>query len=281
MCSLPIEFAPGARKRYCEIGAGGGPEVPDMGTMVEHLTLLKKDKVRPDAWAHLDPDLDPLAIPRLPGWRAGFGQSEIAQVHLSNEGVGEGDVFLFHGWFREVLRDGSGRWQYRRGAPDINVIFGWMQVGEVIDLERTTPGATLQQYPWLEDHPHLNLPKDLRLSPPAHAIYIAAPRFHLPGISVGIMPGAGVFRRMDERLILTAKGASGRSTWRLPVFFKGGNGVPYLTQFPRSEWWTDVDDGVVLRPVGRQGQEAVLDCRQRPDAAAWIASLLACAAGSV
>lgn len=268
--SLPIDFAPGAQKRYCDIGNGVGLERSDMGTVVEQLS---KGLVRGDAFAHLDPDLDSDVVPRHPGWRGSFGQVETAQVRLANQGIGVGDVFLFHGWFRAVFRDQFGRWRYQPGTPDLNVIFGWLQVGEVIDLERTSPKAVMERYPWLRDHPHLHVPADVRLSPPAHAIYVAADRLCLPGTADLAASGAGVFRKYDPRLVLTAPGASGRSVWRLPRWFKGDSRRPWLTQYPRPEWWTDVEDGVVLRPIGRQGQEAVLDCCNRPEVGPWIASL--------
>jgi len=271
LCSLPIGFAPGARKRYCDIASGVGAEHSDMGKVVEQLT---KGIVQRDAWAHLDPDLGAAAVPRLPGWRGSFGQVETAQVHLVNQRVGVGDIFLFHGWFREVMRDPAGRWRFRPGAPDLNIIFGWLQVGEVLDLEQVHPRGAIERYPWLKDHPHLNLPADLRLAPSAHAIYLAAERLCLPGFASSDVPGAGVFRAVDPRLTLTAKNAGGRSVWKLPRWFKGDASRPWLTQFPRPEWWTDVEDGVLLRPVGRQGQEAVLDCRDRPEAGEWVASLI-------
>ncbi|MGE3109695.1 MAG: hypothetical protein AB7O77_15260 [Phycisphaerales bacterium] len=271
--SLPIDFASGAQKRYGDIGNGVGLDGSDMGTVVEQLTA---GRVRCDSLAHFDPDIDGEAVPRLPGWRGSFGQVETAQVHLANQGVGVGDVFLFHGWFRAVRLDNSGRWRFEPNAPDLNVIFGWLQVGEVIDLEQTSPNAVMARYPWLRDHPHLHVPADVRLSPSAHAIYIATERLCVPGTAGDTTQGAGVFRTYDPRLVLTAIGAGGRSVWKLPRWFKGDSERPWLTQYPRPEWWTDyADSEVLLRPVGRQGQEAVLDCRDRPDAGPWISSLFA------
>lgn len=269
--SLPIPYAPGAQKRYADIGTGVGLEGSDSGTVVEQITA---GRVQRGHFAHLDPDLDDVAVPRMPGWRPSFGQCENSQVHLANQQIGVGDVFLFHGWFRGVHRNLAGEWRFEPGAPDLSMIFGWLQVGEVIDLQRTTPQAALARYPWLRDHPHLHFPFDLGLSPPANAIYVAAETLRLPGTEGGSTPGAGVFRTYDPRLVLTAFGAGGRSVWTLPRWFKGDSQRPWLTQYPRPEWWTDVDNEVVLRPVGRQGQEAVLDCRDRPEAGAWLASLI-------
>ncbi len=269
--SLPIPYAPGAQMRYANIGNGVGLDGSDMGTVVEHLTA---GRVRRDSLAHLDPDLDKAAVPRLPGWRGAFGQVETAQVHLANQNIGVGDVFLFHGWFRAVCRDQTGRWRYQPEAPDINMTFGWLQVGEVIDVHATSPERVFPNHPWLRDHPHLHFPTDLGLSPAANAIYAASERLCLPGVPTGSEAGAGVFRAFDPRRVLTASGIGGRSVWRLPRWFKGDATRPWLTQFPRPEWWSDVGENeVLLRPRGRQGQEAVLDCRDRPEAGPWVASL--------
>lgn len=278
--SLPIPYTPGAQNRYANIGNGIGLDGSDMGTVVEHLTA---GRVRRDDFAHLDPDLDASSVPRLTGWRPAFGQCEASQVHLANQRVGVGDVFLFHGWFRAISQDRACLWRFQSGAPNLSVIFGWMQVGEVIDLQRTPPQVVLARYPWLRDHPHLHFPADLGLSPPANAIYLAADRLTLPGNTIGPTPGAGVFGTFHPRLVLTAIGngsdgdrpVGGRSVWSLPRWFKGDAQRPWLTQFPRPEWWTDHgEDEVLLRPVGRQGQEAVLDCGDRAGAVEWVASLM-------
>ncbi|MCC6427765.1 MAG: hypothetical protein IT435_13210 [Phycisphaerales bacterium] len=273
--SLPINYAPGSQKRYCDIGNGVGLDQSDMGSVVDHLTGHKKQPVRSDALAHLDPDLDETAIPRLPGWRPTFGQVEVAQAHLANEGVGPGDVFLFHGWFHAVALDARGKWRSVRTEPDLNVIFGWMQVGEVIDLERVSPRAAIERYPWLMGHPHLHLPPDVELRPPAHALYIATERLCIPGTKDEGLPGAGIFREYHPSLSLTAPHASGRSVWKLPQWFKGNQNIPWLTNYPRPEWWSDAAGDVLLRPRGRQGQEAILNCRDRSEAGPWVASLIA------
>lgn len=267
MISLPIPYAPGSRVAYADIAMGSGPET--MGGLVEDLS---NGRTQRDALAHLDPDLDSHAIARASGWLPAFGQCEASQTHLVNRGVGAGDVFLFHGWFRAVSRLPDGRWRFVAGAPDLSVIYGWLQIGEVIDLERTTPAEAAECRPWLRGHPHLHFPDDVRLVPPRNAIYVAAERLKLPGCEIDAA-GAGVFRTVDPRRVLTAPGKS-RSVWRLPRWFRGDDVRPWLTQFPNLAWWADLDaDFVLLTPRGRQGQEAVLDCRNRPDAGPWVASL--------
>src|SRR5688572_20248216 len=70
-----------------------------LGPIVEDLTGGRIKRSHP---VHLDPDLVPSARPRRPGWRPLFGQTDTAQAHLASCGVGEGDLFLFFGWFRKV-----------------------------------------------------------------------------------------------------------------------------------------------------------------------------------
>ena len=82
---------------------------------------------------HRDPDLYHGLIKRPRNWRPAFGQVTRDVTHLEDNGVCTGDLFLFFGWFREVARAhvaGILKWQYVRGAPDLHVIFGWLQVGD-------------------------------------------------------------------------------------------------------------------------------------------------------
>ena len=52
-----------------------------------------------------------------------FGQAGNAQRELDNLGVGEGDLFLFFGWFRDFQQSKK---------ADYHHIFGCLQVDEVI-----------------------------------------------------------------------------------------------------------------------------------------------------
>src|SRR5690349_20361168 len=61
--------------RYEDIQVGGS----SLGHIVADLTHGKQ---RPNFGAHLDPDLDPDAYPRLDDWRPLFGQCDAAQTVL-------------------------------------------------------------------------------------------------------------------------------------------------------------------------------------------------------
>ena len=89
-----------------------GVRRPQLGARPEHGDIIRDlapARVRPDHFAHLDPDLDQGTVQRQKGWRPIFGQAGSSQTHLANSGVGAGDVFLFFGLFRKA--------HYRQRAP--------------------------------------------------------------------------------------------------------------------------------------------------------------------
>lgn len=264
MYSIPIRGA-GAQKRYSEIGRGVGLERSEMGVVIQDLT---RGRVQGSELAHLDPDLDENAIPRTPGWRPTMGQAHSAQGHLANCGVGRDDVFEFFGWFRRVRPQLGSQWVHT--PPDLHVIFGWLQVGEVIDVSEEGESAVLARRPWLSDHPHLHVPPaELR---GRNVLYVARDRLQLAG-TVTELPGAGVFRRFDPRLLLTEPGQRARSTWRLQKWYMGGGELPWPTHLNNPNAWTDCGESVRVKALG-QWQESVLDCRNRPEAQVWIESLI-------
>lgn len=256
LVSLPIP-SPRDRRTYGELVYRGRPLAP----VVEALT---GGRVGAGDGLHLDPDLRADAVPRPAGWRPAYGQNGAAQAHLDNQGVGAGDLFLFFGWFRAVAETAEGL-AYVRGEPDLHVIFGWLQVGEVHRPTRqrgTTPA-------WAAGHPHV-VGADVRED--NNALYVAAPRLSLPGLD-GAWPGGGVFGRVSPGLILTAPGRS-RSIWRLPGWFHPAGRASALSCHARAGAWTAAGEHVLLRSSGR-GQEFVLDCGDYPEAGAWVAGLFA------
>jgi hypothetical protein len=214
-------------------------------------------KVSAGTRAHLDPDLEPSSLPRLDGWRPAFGQCSAAQGHLERFKVGVGDLFLFFGWFRRV-EYAQGRYRYVADSPDLHVLFGWLEIGEVL------AGSALQAPPeWLRRHPHL----DGAYRQGDH-VYIARTRGTLAE------EGAGTFRRYSSALQLTAVESRSRSVWRLPAWFTPGDGRPPLSCHARADRWTPEGSTVLLSTVGR-GQEFVLDSADYPEVLLWAASLLA------
>lgn len=249
MVSLPIP-AHSNPKAYAEITWNGG----NLGGLVQQLT---KGLVAPTRRAHLDPDLDPGALPRQEGWCGAFGQVGSPQGHLRKEGVCAGDLFLFFGWFREVDQASSGDWRFRRGARDVHVLFGWLQVAEVLR------GDDIRRHAWLADHPHAN-----GTWADSNTIYVASERLVIDGEDLGV-PGAGTFGRYHPARQLTKVGNS-RTVWQLPAWFLPDSG-PTLSCHRDPTRWTRNERGCVLRTIAK-GQEFVLDVTpMMADFKAWLA----------
>ena len=190
---------------------------------------------------HLDPDIRMGCCPRADDWVAAFGQAGAALTHLENQGVGVGDLFLYFGWFKATEYDAMGRLRFVKGAPDIQVIYGYLQVGQV--LKGT---EQIKQLPW---HPHSAFPEHL------NAIYVASDKV----LDLDI-PGYGVFTYSDN-LVLTKLGES-RSRWLLPSCLVGKNISYHSAQ--------NVRDGYFQSAM--RGQEFVVDA----DTAilTWVRSLI-------
>ncbi len=258
LCWLPIPTPPYG-SRYADIRCIEG----HLGQVVAALT---GGRIAPEDPAHLDPDLWPNSIPREPGWRALFGQAGAAQGHLQAQGVGEGDLFLFYGWFRQV-EWAEGSYRYVAAAPDVHLLYGWLQVGQVLPADDRDAAPA-----WARYHPHFHY-SHARIN---NVVYVAAERLHLPGCAADL-PGAGMFERFHPSLCLTAPGHS-RSIWQLPSWFNPAGRRSALSYHGRPERWTPQGEHVLLECVGR-GQEFVLNCDDYPEAFAWLASTLPLAVG--
>jgi hypothetical protein len=166
-------------------------------------SLKPRTKIKKDDTCHLDPDLRKDVRDRLTGWKPAFGQADTALHHLQNKKVGVGDLFLFFGWFKETEMN-QGKLVYKRGAKDLHVIYGYMQVG---DTKRRSNAPD-----WLKDHPHVGDKKER--DDEKNLIY-------LPTEKLSFMPdvnGCGLLKFRKNR-ILTKEGMS-KSKWDLPDFFK-------------------------------------------------------------
>jgi hypothetical protein len=178
-----------------------------------------------DGCCHLDPDLRP---GRAPGWVPAFGQTGAAQTHLGNQGVGVGDLFLFFGRFRQTEYAPDGRLRYVRTAPAQHIVFGYLQIGEIVHGDR------IRDYPW---HPHAENPAPL----PNNTLYLASAR--ADGTDG---PGSGVLDYREDR-VLTATGLA-QSRWRLLDWMRS---APISYHSPAS-----IRDGYF--PSAAKGQEFVI-----------------------
>lgn len=223
---------------------------------------LKQDPNQAASGVHLDPDLDRTARPRKPGWLPCFGQVGAAQTHLANQNVGEGDLFLFFGWFRRVFRE-NGELRYRPESQDIHCLFGWLQIGVMYH-----PGIDEKMAPrWASDHPHVRNAAYYCSVADNNTLYVASRRLSLQRLGRSVA-GGGVFPRFTPSLQLTAPGHQ-RSLWMLPNFFYPTRGVPPLSYHADLRRWRRDKKEVLLKTVGR-GQEFVLDCEFYPKVYDWI-----------
>ena len=141
---------------------------------------------KPFTHCHVDPDLRQRSVP---GWLPAFGQTGAAQGLLRKAGVGIGDIFLFFGWFRQV----DGQFHYVKGAPDLHVIYGYLEVGSILT------GEEIELYPW---HPHAHRWEK------NNTLYVPSERLSMnPDL-----PGYGTLDYREDR-VLTMDG-SPRATWK-------------------------------------------------------------------
>jgi len=149
-------------------------------------------------YCHLDPDLRKDVIKRSNKWQAVLGQAGAALTHLDNQGVKEGDIFIFFGWFQKTEYDKNGHLRFIKKSPQIHVIYGYMQVGKI---ERKY--TNIKEYDW---HPHAD---KSRSKSDLNALYIASQSFIDTSLD-----GYGTFK-FSKELVLTKDGHS-RSRWMLP-----------------------------------------------------------------
>ena len=194
---------------------------------------------------HLDPDLRKDVRNRLPGWKPAFGQMNTALTHLRNQNVSVGDIFLFFGWFKETIKI-EGRLQYKKGGLDAHIIFGYMEVGKIIEQKENVPG-------WCKEHPHFLYDKAWKAK--KNAIFMPTEQLTIiPSLS-----GCNVLGYRRDR-VLTKDGMS-RRYWNLPDFFKEVN-ISYNAR----SWQDDV-----FISAGR-GQEFVMDAT--PEILNWVKQII-------
>jgi hypothetical protein len=267
MVSLPIPDPEPAALPYAAIQFEAGVSYADL---MERIGIRRVGYPKPkgsnrewapvrEARAHLDPDLIGASLPRPAGWRPLFGQADIAESHLRREGVREGDLFLFFGWFRTVAGG--------REAEDLHAIYGYLQIAEVLDL-----GSEVIPPPWSEAHPHVVLREVYReASKGRNSLYVAAERLSFRPE----LPGAGTMGLYRDALRLTKPGSRLRSTWRLPECFNPA--VSRLT-YNQAPWRWQLDgDGFQVRSAYR-GQEFVIDASG--GILRWLESLFAPLSGA-
>lgn len=207
LISLPIPSY-GDNTRFSDLRLNKHDSYFDLMKQLKPKIKRGEEKVilRKSTKCHLDPDIYPSILQRNRDWRAIFGPSGSAQTHLNNQGVSEGDLFLFFGWFRETILDDD-IYMFDRHAPDLHVIFGYLQIDkiyqgkEIIDLPN-----------WTKYHSHVIRQERNHMS--TNTIYVAKRKLTWDKTT----PGYGPLKYTKD-VILTKKGYT-RSRWDLPKFFR-------------------------------------------------------------
>lgn len=168
-------------------------------------SLHPKTSLQANSFCHLDPDIRADVKKRSMEWQPAFGQRSSSLSVLRNNGVGIGDLFLFFGWFKETEYAPNGELRYKRNAPDLHIIYGYMQIGSIIEKKENVPV-------WLTNHPHVSYNDSWAKN--INALFI-------PSQALSLLPnikGCDVLNFREDR-VLTKRGYS-RGKWDLPSFFR-------------------------------------------------------------
>jgi hypothetical protein len=208
--------------------------------------LNPHSKIKESYSCHLDPDIRKDVFTRDTDWVPLFGQSDTALSHLQNMNVQVGDLFLFFGWFKETEKIGK-KLQYRSGAKDLHIIYGYLQIGKIYDDSKFPDHINY--------HPHTNS----RFQRKRNCIYQASERLSF----APDYPGAGCFT-FHEALVLTKQGAYSRSQWELPPFFsKNKIAISYHPGNPYKDGYFQ---------AAAKGQEFVIE--ENAEVTSWAESLI-------
>lgn len=227
-----------------------------LGELVEQLT---GGRVLASKGAHLDPDLCFDHFQRQPGWQPVLGQSGSAQGHLRKQGIDAGDLFLFFGLFRPVERH-SGQWRFVPKTPARHIVWGWLQVGQVVAVDELAP----EDRAWLAYHPHCQREADRN-----NMLYLGKEQLSLGDY----LAGTGFGHHVHDAYVLTDPAASRPSAWRLPRWFFPGDKREPLSFHHKPDRWSRNSRYCFLQSVAR-GQEFVLDSRAYPAAKKWAADII-------
>ena len=169
--------------------------------------LLENLGYKGDKYCHLDPDLDSTRrVVSVEGWKPAFGQINQSASYLINNQIVGGDLFLFFGNFRNVVKShGKYKFAHRNKnsadpyyGKEMQIIWGYLQVGEIISDPKEQ-----EKFFW---HPHAcekRLFKEKN-----NLIFTAAKRLSF----APQMPGYGIFS-YDKKRVLTMPGKT-KAIWK-------------------------------------------------------------------
>lgn len=155
----------------------------------------------PYSFCHPDPALRADMFSQKDGWTAAYGQCNGSQTHLINQGVEEGDIFLFFGMFRETEDNDESVISFKRRSPAVHALYGYLQIGEILtgdDIKNRVPY-----------HPHAS---DEHLGIYNNTVYLPSEELIIDGKGTGLK-GYGTFK-YDQELVLSHSDKT-RSKWKL------------------------------------------------------------------
>lgn len=214
-----------------------------LGQIVENLS---NNRIQRKMSCHPDPDLE----------MGAFGQVDKSQTHLKNEGVGNGDLFLFFGTFREAVFNGKD-YEWVRGSPKHHRIFGWLFVEDAIQVGSNPTNFRNSNHKY-SNHPHANNTWGNN-----NTIYIAPETF--TPFNRRTLKGFGKFKATEDTLLSTS--SYYKSHWKIPNWLnelKGGCGMSY------HEIANYYDNNVETAKIG---QEFVSKPKQTQDFQDWLINL--------
>lgn len=221
---------------------------------IDLMKQLNVKDIEKEKKVHLDPDINFHVVERKSeNWKAIFGQCDKAASHLKNFEVSKGDIFIFYGLYRQIVKTETG-YKYNRKEKEKHVIWGYMEIGDIINIEKDVEYS--ESY---LTHPHFEYRDD-----PYNTAYVATDRLSFNQN----MLGAGTFK-FSENLVLSCD-PKRKSLWKLPKFFHPDNGVS-MTYNGDIEKWAKKDDCCVLQSA-YPGQEFVIS--ENTDVEQWAKEMI-------
>lgn len=252
--------------RYKDLNPYGnnlGQMIEELGTPLRR-NSKKKNTAGKDDLVHLDPDLVYDILPdRHKDWRGLLGQCAAAQGHLRNQTVGIGDLFLFYGLYQHVKKV-DGRFVYDRTQRPVHMIWGWLQVGDILDINEEMETGNYK-YPWVKYHQHYHFGGTAT----NNALYVASKELAFNGFKHKDIKGYGVFDKYDPKFILTDPDDNKLSYWRLPGWMYTGGECPI--SYNKNRKW-ELKEGYARLQSYPRAQEYVLDISSYPEAKGWLSS---------
>lgn len=229
-------------KRYC------GMRLVDLMSNVYQKVLFRNEweNISENTRCHLDPDIDKDSLCRADGWRGAFGQAGSAQTVLENNGVEEGDLFLFFGWFQRCFFV-NGKWHISN-ENSVHLLYGYMQIDQIL----YTHNSDVPE--WLKYHPHC---LERCINRKSNCIYIGTETLSWDKS----LDGYGMLQ-FHPHNILTSEGHS-RSRWALPACFKDVK----ISYHSKNSWKKEGYFQSAMR-----GQEFVID--ENADISNWAKQVI-------